>query len=445
MTARRFHITNDPVHGAMQFPMAEWRWIKPFLDSDVVQRLRHIKQLGFTDYLFPGAVHTRFNHSLGCCYVGNQIAKALGLDDKQRQIVSIACLLHDIGHGPFSHAFEETFIDGAISHESWTPLFLRAFLAPDFLSEYAKQNPQHPLNEKDLALIGKLICHEPNEESLLADIVSSQLDADRLDYLLRDSHFCGVNYGRYDFRWLLHCLEIVNVDGQSRLGVNTKGIGAVEQYLMARRLMTHNIYHHPRKHAAEYYLRAFLRCYAEDLQTDVLSAQMRAMPLGQLLQAVYQFNQSVPTAEAVKDFREKNFNIYRWLCDYDVQLAIRHAAQDAPATDAAMLASRLFHRQLPRVFPIAQSDLEAMKNRVEQVLADDDTLRPWQLVVLNPALQAYSAQQDPIAIQSLHDGKVSHLQDDSIMIGALSDKPEYTAILCVDKEILDKPAVQALV
>ena len=110
-----FHVIKDPVHGTMQFTSTEDMWIKPFVDSQHFQRLRHIKQLGLGDFIFPGAVHTRFNHCLGCCYVGSQIAHKIGLADEERQLVMIACLLHDIGHGPFSHAFEGIFHDKLIN------------------------------------------------------------------------------------------------------------------------------------------------------------------------------------------------------------------------------------------------------------------------------------------------------------------------------------------
>ena len=243
MSTIPFHVIKDPVHGTMQFTSLEDAWVKPFIDSPLFQRLRHIKQLGLGDYIFPGAVHSRFNHSLGCCYVGSQIAHKIGLSDEERQLVMIACLLHDMGHGPFSHAFEGIFHDKLIRHERWTPYFLADFNTSEFFYTYNKANPAHPLSPEKFNEIANMIMHQPIKRRVLADIVSSQLDADRLDYLLRDSHFCGVKYGEFDFRWMLHCMTIVNGASGERLGITHKGIGAVEHYLMARRLMTRNIYH----------------------------------------------------------------------------------------------------------------------------------------------------------------------------------------------------------
>src|SRR3990167_8321236 len=130
-----FHVIKDPVHDTMQFTATENTWVKPFIDSPPFQRLRHIKQLGLGDYIFPGAVHTRFSHSLGCSYVASQIAHKIGLADEERQLVMIACLLHDMGHGPFSHAFEDIF-QKQIRHEVWTSYFLAEYRNEDFFTNY---------------------------------------------------------------------------------------------------------------------------------------------------------------------------------------------------------------------------------------------------------------------------------------------------------------------
>ncbi len=159
----------------------------------------------------------------------------------------IACLLHDVGHGPFSHAFEGIFHDKMIRHEDWTPYFLSDYGTKEFFTHYNRSNPRYHLNEDKFRYIAEMIMHKPVAKPVLADIVSSQLDADRFDYLLRDSHFCGVRYGEYDFRWMLHCMTIVEYNDRERLGVTHKGIGVVEHYLMARRLMTRNIYHSQKK------------------------------------------------------------------------------------------------------------------------------------------------------------------------------------------------------
>ena len=190
-----YHVIKDPVHGTMQFTSQENAWVKPFIDSPNFQRLRHIKQLVLWHVIFPGAVHSRFNHCLGCCHIASQIAHKVGLTNEERQLVMIACLLHDIGHGPFSHAFEGIFQDKFIRHEDWTPYFLADYATEEFFSDYNQRNKEHPLNNEKFQEIGNMIMHKPVKKRVLADVVSSQLDADRLDYLLGDSQFCGVSYG----------------------------------------------------------------------------------------------------------------------------------------------------------------------------------------------------------------------------------------------------------
>src|SRR5215467_929180 len=176
-----YHAIKDPVHGTMQFSSIENAWLKPFIDSAHFQRLRHIKQLGMGDFIFPGAVHTRFNHSLGCSYVAGQIAHKIGLSNEERQLVMLACLLHDIGHGPFSHTFEDLFLKKRIHHEAWTPFFLKEYRTDDFFNRYNALNKDYPLSEKKFLQIEEMIMHRATVKPLLADIVSSQLDADRLD------------------------------------------------------------------------------------------------------------------------------------------------------------------------------------------------------------------------------------------------------------------------
>ncbi len=148
MATTMFHVIKDPVHDTIQFTSEEDRWIKPFIDSPHFQRLRHIKQMGLGDLIFPGAVHTRFNHCIGCCYVGSQIAKKIGLNDADRQLVMIACLLHDIGHGPFSHAFEGIFTKKTIRHEAWTKNFLAAYATDEFFEHYNKLKSAREIEQR---------------------------------------------------------------------------------------------------------------------------------------------------------------------------------------------------------------------------------------------------------------------------------------------------------
>lgn len=444
-----FHIIKDPVHGVMQFTTEEDGWIKPFIHSANFQRQRNIKQLGLTDWMFPGAVHTRFNHGLGSCYIASQIVNKLGLNILDRQLVILACLLHDIGHGPFSHTFEEIFWQNSIKHESWTPMFLAEFTSEKFLTNFNKLNPQQKLDQNKIREIQKLIMHEESNNSLLSDIVSSQLDADRLDYLLRDSHFCGVTYGEYDFLWLLHCLTPVKQGDIKRLGITHKGIGVVEQYLMARRLMIRNVYQNGKKHSAEYLLKEFLQHLAHDLaeQKDFLKLNMHDAAV-QFLQNVSSFNQQAAQAKNLTklkmDFMQNNYDLYKKLCDYDILALIRHLANLEHDDSTVMLAKRLQYRILPKILYIHEKDIK----RVDEIIQkfkdkNKKQVRAWQVNLLQLPHLSYAINKDPILVRDFA-GKINYLHDNSMMIGAISDKYESSYLVVIDAQILDQSVVQKL-
>jgi len=444
-----FHIIKDPVHGVMQFTTEEDGWIKPFIHSANFQRQRNIKQLGLTDWMFPGAVHTRFNHGLGSCYIASQIVNKLGLNVHDRQLVILACLLHDIGHGPFSHTFEDIFWQNSIKHESWTPMFLTEFTSERFLTNFNKLNPQQKLNQSKINEIQKLIMHQKSDNPLLADIVSSQLDADRLDYLLRDSHFCGVTYGEYDFRWLLHCLTPVKQGDVKRLGITHKGVGVVEQYLMARRLMIRNVYQNGKKHSAEYLLKEFLQHLARDLanQKEFLKLDMENAAV-QFLQNVNDFNYEAEQGKKVEkskdNFIQNNYDLYKKLCDYDILALIRHLANLEHDNSTVMLAKRLQHRVLPKILYVHEKDIKHVGEIIQHFKEKNKKqVRNWQVNLLQLPHLSYAVNKDPILVRDFA-GKINYLHDNSMMIGAISDKYESSYLVVIDAQILEQPSVQKL-
>jgi uncharacterized protein len=450
-----FHVIKDPVHGTMQFTSAEDRWVKPFIDSPNFQRLRHIKQLGMGDFIFPGAVHSRFNHCLGCCYVASQIAQKIGLADEERQLVMIACLLHDVGHGPFSHTFEDMFHDKLIRHEDWTPYFLADYGTKEFFTHYNRMNPRYHLTEEKFHVIADMIMHKPVAKGVLADIVSSQLDADRLDYLLRDSHFCGVRYGEFDFRWMLHCLAIVESHEGERLGITHKGIGVVEHYLMARRLMTRNIYHSQKKLALESLLVQLLINLAEDLEHHGAYTTIRHTRLGQFLVAANRFNQAIASltpqqrrgekGKAYKrDFLEENYESYKELCDYDVFLLIKQLSALTDSQPAVQIALRLQHRQMPKIVRLDDVDLQIVERELYEFKTKyHNDFQDWQLMLTRTPHQSYSGEDDPILVVN-EQGAIKPIGDFSFMINAIADKLEHVAFLCIDKIIAEDKRVIGL-
>ncbi len=446
-----FHVIKDPVHGTMQFTSLEDAWIKPFIDSPTFQRLRHIKQLGLGDFIFPGAVHTRFNHCLGCCYIASQIAHKIDLADEERQLVMIACLLHDIGHGPFSHAFEGVFHEKAIRHEDWTPHFLAEYRKKEFFKHYNHINPRYHLTEEKFHQIAEMIMHQPVTKRVLADIVSSQLDADRLDYLLRDSHFCGVRYGEFDLEWMLHCMTIVkSKQGIERLGITHKGIGVVEHYLMARRLMARNIYHSQKKLALEFFLVQLLVYLAASLDEHTAFAPLRTTRLAQFLMAANQFNRAVKSAKpAVKEklkqqFLQTYYGIYKELCDYDIFALIKQLSELIDTHPAIQIASRLQHRHMPKILRLDHTDLSHVENELHEFkLKYRKQYADWQLALIRTPHQSYSGEEDPILVVN-EQRTIQPVGNFSMMLNAISDKLEHIAFLCIDAAIADDKPITAL-
>ena len=230
----------DPVHHFIELTGAEAR----LLDSAVMQRLRRLRQLGLAYLAFPSAEHSRFSHALGALAMGTRAFDELvrqgreffvNEDDAayQRRLVRAALILHDIGHGPFSHACEAVL---GVRHEDRT----RALLAlPEMQAQLAdlEVDPKH---------VHDLILGSPQSPyPVLSEIVSGpNLDADRMDYLLRDAYFTGVSSGRYDADQLVGSLRIFHIDGRLVMGIHRRGVVALESFVLARYMMFASVYFH---------------------------------------------------------------------------------------------------------------------------------------------------------------------------------------------------------
>jgi uncharacterized protein len=225
-------IINDPVHGFVTVPSD---FIFDLIEHPYFQRLRRIKQLGLTHYVFPGATHTRFQHTIGALHlmslsIESLKNKGVQISNEEEEAVLAAILLHDIGHGPFSHALEESLISG-ISHEDLSQI----------LMQILNNQFDHKL---DLAIE---IFNNRYSKKFLHQLVSSQLDMDRLDYIKRDSFFTGVTEGTIGTDRIIKMLNVSN----DSLVVEKKGIYSVEKFLIARRLMYWQVYFHKTVIASE--------------------------------------------------------------------------------------------------------------------------------------------------------------------------------------------------
>jgi HD superfamily phosphohydrolase len=237
-------IIRDPVHDVIAFRLEQRTDALLFrlLSAREVQRLRRIRQLGMASLAYPCADHSRYSHSLGVMETARKILEQLRrsfyLPEEEVMTCLVAALLHDLGHGPFSHVFERV---SGVAHETLTE---RAIL--DQSSDVSRI-----LREHDPRLPGRVVnlINGAAPRSVYCDVLSSQLDADRLDYLLRDNLMTGSQYGNYDLGWLLHALTIDEKSG--RLAVVPKGVSAVEAYLQSRFHMYRNVYFHKVVRSAE--------------------------------------------------------------------------------------------------------------------------------------------------------------------------------------------------
>lgn len=250
----------DPVHGFVRADPLE----AALINSRPVQRLRFIHQLGLSYLVFPGAEHSRFSHVLGAMHLAGRVydalaAKAGGLldpapDAAGRRLVRAAALLHDLGHAPFSHSAEDLF-EEEIDHEQMTR---RLFSLPEVEAIFGAEGRGIATEDVARLLSGRA---ESPAERLLAQIVSGELDADKMDYLLRDSLFCGVRYGSYDLDRVLDTVAPMQdpETGAWGIGVEEGGVHAVEALVLARYYMFTQVYFNVTGKALELHLNEWLR------------------------------------------------------------------------------------------------------------------------------------------------------------------------------------------
>ena len=309
-------IFNDPVYGfitigdPLLFDLIEHPWF---------QRLRRIRQLGMTDMVYPGALHTRFHHSIGALHLMTQAIQALRvkgvkISEQEALDVSIAILLHDIGHGPFSHALEHSIIEN-IDHE----LISRFYM--DQLNE-----------EYDGKLSGAIkVFQNTAERGFLHQMVSSQLDMDRLDYLKRDSFYTGVYEGIVSVERIIKMLFVVG----DKLVVEEKGIYSIEKFIISRRLMYWQVYLHKTVLAAENMLTKILRRARELCMSGV---ELHASPvLTYFLKKQLGKNDLLHDPDVIRQFSR--------LDDYDIYEAIK-VWTDADDPILSRLCLMLINREL---------------------------------------------------------------------------------------------------
>jgi uncharacterized protein len=365
-------IINDPVYGFITIPgdlafrIIEHPWF---------QRLRRIKQLGLTYYVYPSAVHTRFQHALGCMHLMMQTIDVLRskgniITDEEKEAVLIAILLHDIGHGPFSHTLEQSIVKG-LTHEE-----LSLMIIHELNREFD--------NRLDMAIH---ILTNTHPKHFLHQLVSSQLDMDRLDYLSRDSFFTGVAEGTISAHRIIKMLAVSN----DELVVESKGIYSIENFIISRRLMYWQVYFHKTVMSAEYMLINILKRAKQlaERETELFSTPSLAA-----------FLKKDVTHE---DFKKGDGWIreFMMLDDFDVFSSIKVWMENDDII-LSCLCKKLMNRQLYKVLvqndPFTPGFIASIRKNIKEIHELNDEDIHYFLVEDIVTNSAYSLNDDKIKI-----------------------------------------------
>ena len=378
-------IFNDPIYGFISIPD---QLILEIIDHPYFQRLRRIKQLGLTDFVYPGALHTRFHHALGCAFL---MQKAIAsLRQKGHQIspdeangAILAILLHDIGHGPFSHALEHSLVQG-ITHEEIS---------------------LHFMNSLNVIFAGRLdtaikIFTNEHPKKFLHQLVSSQLDMDRLDYLARDSFYSGVSEGVVSSERIIDMLDVVD----DHLVVQQKGIYSVEKFIVARRLMYWQVYLHKTVISAEFML-------VKILERAVSLAADKHELFGSPALNFFLYNQldkeDFISGRAIQEFAK--------LDDYDIMGAIK-VWRNSPDRILSFLCEAMVDRNLFKVKiskePFSTDQINEVSEKISSQFSIDQSLVHYFIIHEEVANNAYNL--DSASINLLYkDGRTRDITEAS--------------------------------
>ncbi|HMQ50126.1 MAG TPA: HD domain-containing protein [Saprospiraceae bacterium] len=379
-------ILNDPVYGFVSIP---YGIIFELVEHPWFQRLRRIKQTSLTHLVYPGALHTRFHHALGALHLMQQAievlrSKGIEITEAEGEAACIAILLHDIGHGPFSHTLEHTLIN--VHHEALSIYFMEA------------------LNESFGGQLSQAIAIFKDEypKKFLHQLVSGQLDMDRLDYLNRDSFFTGVHEGVIGYDRIIKMLSV----HQGELVVEEKGIYSIEKFLIARRLMYWQVYLHKTVLSAELMLVAVLKRAKELVRASV---DVPASP------ALNFFLQQEISESDFEQNRNAFLARFASLDDFDITFALK-TWYEHPDRILSYLSKGLLDRKLFRLefhyFPFAADYVAQIQEQVLAIFGENETALPYLVLKGSESNSAYRKFKDEIKI--LHkNGKVLPMSESS--------------------------------
>ncbi len=401
-------IVNDPVYGLINMPS---EIIYDIIEHKYFQRLRRIKQLGLTDYVYPGAVHTRFQHTLGAVHLISSAvtvlrSKGVLITDEEEEAVSLAILLHDIGHGPYSHTLEQIIVE-KYSHEELSLQFMKA------------------LNKEYKGKLGLAIKIFKNQyhKKFLHQLVSSQLDVDRLDYLRRDSFYTGVSEGVIGSDRIIKMLAVVD----DELVIEAKGIYSVEKFLIARWLMYWQVYLHKTVVSSEQLLLKIFK------RVKFLISENKEVYLTKELK-YFLNNPKLDTSDILA-----MLNNFSAIDDTDILVLIKNWAVNDDRV-LSELSNKLIHRQLFKIKiqdkPFDPEKISELSEKASKLLNLKISEIQYYVFTDNISKNAYSAFDDKIRIL-YKDGLLKDVGDASdILNTAMLSKTVKKYFLCYPKEII---------
>ncbi|MDB9922352.1 HD domain-containing protein [Polaribacter sp.] len=406
MKSNKLKILNDPIYGFTNIPNS---LLYDIIEHPYFQRLRRVSQMGFSNMVYPGANHTRFHHAIGCLHLMQKAVRVLrfkevDISNEEANALYIAILLHDIGHGAFSHALEHSIVDG-ISHEE---------ISLKFMEKLNKEfNGQ--LTMAIRVFEGKY------HRRFLNQLISSQLDIDRLDYLKRDSFYTGVAEGNISSERLIAMIHVVN----DELVIEQKGIYSVEKFLIARRLMYWQVYLHK------------TGLSAENMLVNVLRRAKELSQKGERLFASKALTYFLTTKITKENFTDETLEIFSKLDDYDILSAIKEWT-DSSDKVLSLLSKMIVDRNLLKVeiqqAHFSEADIDAKISELKSTMNLSDSEARYFVFQMKIQNQAYNPSM-PIKILN----KNGELKDiakasDQLNLQALT-KPVIKHFFCYPKQM----------
>ena len=401
----KLKILNDPIYGFIRIPNS---LIFDIIEHPSFQRLRRVSQMGFSNLVYPGANHTRFHHALGCLHLMQKTVnvlrvKGIDISEDEENALYIAILLHDIGHGAFSHALEHSIVSG-ITHE-------------EISLKYMHQLNKEFDGQLDLAIS---VFNGEYHRKFLHQLITSQLDIDRLDYLKRDSFYTGVAEGNISSDRLIAMINVVD----NELVIEKKGIYSVEKFLIARRLMYWQVYLHKTSLVAEYMLVNILT-RAKELANQGVELFGSSSLKFFLYQKTHKNN-----------FDNKVLNLFSELDDYDVLSAIKEWTNH-PDKILSKLSLMIVNRNLLKIEmfdeEVSNDQISTTINKFIKISEISEEEANYFVFSGKISNQAYNKNQ-PIKIASKN-GAIEDIVNasDQLNLQALS-KPVNKYFLCYPKD-----------